>query len=114
LAQHPNLPAAPPAGHHCDAPGLKGSPLWSTMRQFLFKLSGGPGFGTRGRPCASQQQRQRVGVAVRAFFLARFALALGRYLPTTRLITMAAMPASTALAIGDDKMSVIGLADACC
>jgi hypothetical protein len=49
-----------------------------------------------------------------AFFLARFALALGRYLPTTRLITMAAMPASTALAIGDDKMSVIGLADACC
>ena len=80
----------------------------------LGKLSGGPGFGTRGCPCASQQQRQRVGVAVRAFFLARFALALGRYLPTTRLITMAAMPASTALAIGDDKMSVIGLADACC
>src|SRR5262245_17523982 len=38
-----------------------------------------------------------------------------RYLPTTRLTTMAAMPASTALAIGDDRMSVIGLdADACC
>src|SRR5436190_1995372 len=45
----------------------------------------------------------------------RFALTLGpRYLPTTRLTTMAAMPASTALAIGDDRMSVIGLADACC
>ena len=45
-----------------------------------------------------------------------FALALGpRYLPTTRLTTMAAIPASTALAIGDDRMSVIGLdADACC
>ena len=45
-----------------------------------------------------------------------FALALGpRYLPTMRLTTMAAMPASTALAIGDDRMSVIGLdADACC
>ena len=45
-----------------------------------------------------------------------FELALGpRYLPTMRLTTMAAMPASTALAIGDDRMSVIGLdADACC
>ena len=33
----------------------------------------------------------------------------------TRLTTMAAMPASTALAIGDDSMSVIGLdPDACC
>ena len=43
-------------------------------------------------------------------------LALGpRYLPTTRLTTMAAMPASTALAIGDDRMSMIGLdTDACC
>ena len=47
---------------------------------------------------------------------ALFAPALGpRYLPTTRLTTMAAMPASTALAIGDDRMSVIGLGpDACC
>jgi hypothetical protein len=52
----------------------------------------------------------------RAFFLDLFALALGpSYLPTTRLTTMAAMPASTALAIGDDRMSVIGLdPDACC
>jgi hypothetical protein len=43
-------------------------------------------------------------VAVRACFsFALFALALRpRYLPTTRLTTMAAMPASTALAIGDD------------
>src|SRR5262249_45127013 len=59
---------------------------------------------------------RRVGVAVRACFSSlSFALALGpRYLPTTRLTTMAAMPASTALAIGDDRMSVIGLADACC
>ncbi len=49
-------------------------------------------------------------------FLALFAPALGpRYLPTTRLTTIAAMPASTALAIGDDRMSVIGLdPDACC
>jgi len=49
-------------------------------------------------------------------FLALFALAFGpRYLPTTRLTTIAAMPASTALAIGDDRMSVIGLdPDACC
>jgi hypothetical protein len=55
-------------------------------------------------------------VAVRACFSSlSFVLALGpRYLPTTRLTTMAAMPASTALAIGDDRMSVIGLADACC
>src|SRR5215472_11951296 len=60
---------------------------------------------------------RRVAVAVRAcFFSLSFALALGpRYLPTTRLTTMAAMPASTALAIGDDRMSVIGLdPDACC
>ena len=58
---------------------------------------------------------RRVGMA-RVFFLALFAPALGpRYLPTTRLTTMAAMPASTALAIGDDRMSVIGLdPDACC
>jgi hypothetical protein len=56
-------------------------------------------------------------VGVRACFsFALFALALrARYLPTTRLTTMAAMPASTALAIGDDKMSMIGLdTDACC
>jgi|EndMetStandDraft_8_1072994.scaffolds.fasta_scaffold23556_2 hypothetical protein len=52
----------------------------------------------------------------RACFSSLFAPALGpRYLPTTRLTTMAAMPASTALAIGDDRMSVIGLEpDACC
>ena len=52
----------------------------------------------------------------RVFFLALFAPVLGpRYLPMTRLTTMAAMPASTALAIGDDRMSVIGLdPDACC
>ena len=58
---------------------------------------------------------RRVGVAVRVCF-PRLSLALGpRYLPTTRLTTMAAMPASTALAIGDDRMSVIGLdPDACC
>ena len=64
---------------------------------------------TRGR------KARRCGRA-RVFFLALFALALGpRYLPTTRLTTMAAMPASTALAIGDDRMSVIGLdPDACC
>jgi len=56
-------------------------------------------------------------VAVRACFsFALFALALrAGYLPTTRLTTMAAMPASTALAIGDDRMSMIGLdTDACC
>jgi len=59
---------------------------------------------------------KRVGGRARVFFLALFALALGpRYLPTTRLTTMAAMPASTALAIGDDRMSMIGLdPDACC
>src|SRR6476469_23794 len=59
---------------------------------------------------------KRVGGRARVFFLALFALALGpRYLPTTRLTTMAAMPASTALAIGDDRMSVIGLdPEACC
>jgi hypothetical protein len=63
---------------------------------------------TRGR------KARRCGRA--CFFLALFASALGpRYLPTTRLTTMAAMPASTALAIGDDRMSVIGLdPDACC
>ena len=64
------------------------------------------------------------GVAVRACFFLRSLcagvgaalLALGpRYLPTTRLTTIAAMPASTALAIGDDRMLMIGLdADACC
>ena len=61
------------------------------------------------------RKARRCGRA-RVFFLALFALALGpRYLPTTRLTTMAAMPASTALAIGDDRMSVIGLdPDACC
>ena len=49
-------------------------------------------------------------MAVRVFFLALFALALEpRYLPTMRLTTMAAMPASTALAIGDVSMSVMGL-----
>jgi hypothetical protein len=64
---------------------------------------------------AAQGAGRRVSVA-RLFFLALFAPALGpRYLPTTRLTTMAAMPASTALAIGDDRMSVIGLdPDACC
>ena len=36
-----------------------------------------------------------------------------RYLPTTRLNTMAAMPASTALPIGDDRMLVID-PNACC
>jgi hypothetical protein len=37
-------------------------------------------------------------------------LALTPYLAAmTRLITMDAMPASTALAIGDDRISVIGL-----
>jgi hypothetical protein len=41
----------------------------------------------------------------------RYALLDG---PMTRLTTMAAMPASTALAIGDVRMSVIGLdPDAC-
>jgi hypothetical protein len=55
----------------------------------------------------------RVRRCARVFFLARFALG-PRYLPTTRLTTMAAMPASTALAIGDDRMSAIGLdPDAC-
>ena len=55
-------------------------------------------------------------MAVRACFsFALFALALrARYLPTTRLTTMAAMPASTALAIGDDRMSVIGLDPGAC
>ena len=46
-----------------------------------------------------------------------FALALGpRYLAAvTRLTTIDAMPASTALAIGDDRISMIGLEpDACC
>jgi hypothetical protein len=44
------------------------------------------------------------------FFSLSFALALGpRYLPTTRFTTMAAMLASAALAIGDDRMSVSDL-----
>ena len=72
-----------------------------------------------GRPweAVAELVRARVGVAVRACFsFALFALALrAGYLPTTRLTTMAAMPASTALAIGDDRMSMIGLdTDACC
>ena len=78
----------------------------------------------RGRPSTADKssvastmgrKARRCGRA-RVFFLALFALALGpRYLPTTRLTTMAAMPASTALAIGDDRISVIGLdPDACC
>ena len=73
----------------------------------------------KGRPweAVAELVRARVGVAVRACFsFVLFALALRpRYLPTTRLTTMAAMPASTALAIGDERMSVIGLdPDACC
>ena len=57
-----------------------------------------------------------LGVAVRACFSFALSLrwALGlRYLPTTRLNTMAAMPASTALPIGDDRMLVID-PNACC
>jgi hypothetical protein len=38
-----------------------------------------------------------------------------RYLAMTRLTTIDAMPASTAFAIGDDRISMIGFdPDACC
>ena len=65
-------------------------------------------------PSAEVEVWARINKPLGQFAL--FALALGpRYLPTTRLTTMAAMPASTALAIGDDRMSEIGLdPDACC
>jgi len=64
------------------------------------------------RPAWGPKAERCIGVAVRRGFLR---CAGPRYLPTTRLTTMAAMPARTALAIGDDRMSVIGLdAGACC
>jgi len=72
----------------------------------------------KGRPWEAEVElvRARRCGRARVFFLALFVLALGpRYLPTTRLNTMAAMPASTALPIGDDRMLMIGLdPNACC
>src|SRR5262245_19822851 len=72
------------------------------QRAVLFHLQGA------GRRVASGRSRVFSSLSLRWYWGQR-------YLPTTRLTTMAAMPASTALAIGDDRMSVIGLdPDACC
>ena len=84
--------------------------------EFVRALGAGRRLPTKSSVASTMGRMARRCVRARVFFLAFFALALGpRYLPTTRLTTMAAMPASTALAIGDDRMSVIGLdPDACC
>ena len=95
---------------------LEGSPR--PLRRSCLINSHNPGLGRMPTPLSGPPQHD---VVCRCYFdralSAGIASSLSepRYRPMTRLTTLAAMPASTALAIGDDRMSVIGLdPDACC